>query len=307
MSEAEKLSAAPIPKPDRVNTLLDAQSAAVSSYSIQDHWITLDGARMRFLRDGRGPALLMVHGLLGYSFSWRYAIPVLARHSTVHAVDMLGVGFSDRPAGLDCSLQASAERLLRFLDAAAIDSCDLLGTSHGGAVSMMAASLAPDRIRKLILIAPVNPWSSNGQGMAAFLSHRRISPLFLTLAPFLKFAHNYLLRRLYGDKKRVRPGTLAGYSAPFAMPGAFNYGVSVLRTWRDDLAKLEAALPRIAHVPTLVLWGSKDKAVDPASAARLSQQFHQCEVLMFEGVGHLPYEEAPERFNQAVAKFLARE
>ena len=125
---------------------------------------------MRYLRDGRGPALVLVHGLLGYSFSWRHAIPVFAQRATVHAVDMLGVGFSDRPAGLDCCLQASAERLLRFLDAAAIDSCDLLGTSHGGAVSMMAASLAPDRIRRLILVAPVNPWSLFGKPTAEFLT-----------------------------------------------------------------------------------------------------------------------------------------
>src|SRR5437868_10735051 len=89
---------------------------------------------MRYLRDGVGPPLLLLHGLLGYSFSWRYAIPALARHATVHAVDMLGVGFSDRPRGLDCCLRANAERLLCFLDAVGMAECDLLGTSHGGAV-----------------------------------------------------------------------------------------------------------------------------------------------------------------------------
>ena len=288
-----------------MKSALEIEIPKAAPYSIQDHWITLDGARMRYLRDGRGPNLVLVHGLLGYSFSWRYAIPVFAQRATVHAVDMLGVGFSDRPLGLDCCLQASAERLLRFLDAAAIDSCDLLGTSHGGAVSMMAASLAPDRIRRLILVAPVNPWSLFGKPTAEFLSNRFIAPVFLSFAPLLNIIHGYLLRRLYGDSSRIRPGTLKGYSAPFGMPGAFRYGISVLSTWGQDLQHLESVLPRIAHIPTFIIWGSVDNAVDPASAPKLSQQFQNCRVMMLEGVGHLPYEEVPDEFNRAVVDFLA--
>ena len=154
------------------------------THSFEEHWITLDGARMRYLRSGIGPPLLLVHGLLGYSFSWRFAIPALSEHATVYAVDMLGVGFSDRPPRLDCCLRASAERLLRFLDSAAIVSCDLLGTSHGGAVAMMAAAIAPERIRRLILVAPVNPWSPHGRFLAQFLSGPVISKVLLQAAPF---------------------------------------------------------------------------------------------------------------------------
>ena len=260
---------------------------------------------MRYLRDGSGPSLVLLHGLLGYSFSWRHAIPVLAEHATVHAVDMLGVGFSDRPAGLDASLRASAERLLRFLDSVGIASCDLLGTSHGGAVAMRAAALAPDRIQRLILVAPVNPWSAHGKKLAAFLSSRTISPLFCKLAPHLEITHSFLLRRLYGDTRRIRPGTLEGYSAPFAEPGAFEYGLSVLRTWNRDLVELESVLPQIAHIPTLLLWGSGDPAVSSASAVKLRDQFRHCQLVTFDGVGHLPYEELPDEFNAAVVQFLA--
>jgi len=278
-----------------------------NTYTIEDHWITLDGARMRYLRTGSGPPLLLVHGLLGYSFSWRYTLPALASQATVHAVDMLGVGFSDRPDNLDTSLRANADRLLRFLDAVNVDSCDLLGTSHGGAVAMMTAALAPERVRRLILVAPVNPWSERGKRMAGFLSSPRIAPLFLRIAPHLQPFHGYFLRRLYGDPRRIRAGTLEGYSAPFALPGAFRCGLGILRTWSPDLAELGAMLPRIAHIPTLLLWGAKDAAVPPSSAEPLRHQFHDCRVQLFDGVGHLPYDEAPEEFNRAVAQFLAQE
>jgi pimeloyl-ACP methyl ester carboxylesterase len=294
-------------KGEKVRVIKTSDGALHSrlKYPIEDHWITLDGARMRFLRSGTGPALVLVHGLLGYSFSWRYTIPVLAPQSTVHAVDMLGVGFSDRPQGLECNLRACAERLLRFLDAVGIESCDLLGTSHGGGVVMRAAALAPERVHRLILVAPVNPWSAHGKSMAAFLSHRFVAPVFLRVAPVLKILHGFLLRRLYGDRRRIRPGTLQGYSAPFAIPGAFEHGIGILRTWNQDLSELEFVLPRIAEIPTLLVWGAVDNAVDPRSGDRLRQEFRDCQVAMLEGVGHLPYEEAPEEFSRAVRAFLA--
>jgi pimeloyl-ACP methyl ester carboxylesterase len=261
---------------------------------------------MRYLRAGAGPPLLLLHGLLGYSFSWRYVIPALAQHANVHAVDMLGVGFSDRPGNLDFSLRGNAERLLRFLDAVGASSCDLLGTSHGGAVALMGAALARERIRKLVLVAPVNPWSTRGRRLAAFLGCYPIAPIFARVAPFMRMTHGYLLRRLYGDPSRIRPGTLEGYSAPFTVPGAFHYGLTVLRSWNRDLNELQSLLPRAAQIPTLLLWGSADGAVDPASAMCLRQNFADCQVVVFDGVGHLPYEEVPEQFNRAVTEFLTK-
>jgi pimeloyl-ACP methyl ester carboxylesterase len=272
----------------------------------EECWSELDGYRMRYLRCGSGPPLLLLHGLLGYSFSWRFALPVLAEKATVYAVDMPGAGFSDRPPNATGSFRAHAERLLRFLDNVGVDSCDLLGTSHGGAIAMRAAALAPKRVRSLILVAPVNPWSAHGRRLAPFLSSAPISWLLLRCEPGLGIIHDTLLRRLYGDPRLIPPGTLAGYSAAFRIPGTLNYGLGVVRSWNRDLTDLESALPRIASIPTLILWGSKDTAVSPDSAERLRKVFRHCEVETFDGVGHLPYEEVPERFNSSVMAFLSR-
>ena len=79
---------------------------------MEERFATVDGARMRYLQAGSGPPLILLHGMMGYSFSWRLNIPVLARHRTVYAVDLIGTGFSDRPAQLDCRLRSVAERVL---------------------------------------------------------------------------------------------------------------------------------------------------------------------------------------------------
>src|SRR5579862_2922355 len=136
-----------------MNSALKPEVKSPRGLAVEEYKISLGGdtnnAKMRYLKAGAGPALLLIHGLLGYSFSWRFCIPTMAQHATVYAIDLLGTGFSDRPADLDCSFKASAQRVLQFMDKIGLASCDLLGTSHGGAVAMVAASLVPERMRKL--------------------------------------------------------------------------------------------------------------------------------------------------------------
>src|SRR4030088_3552375 len=112
---------------------------------VEECWMELEGVRTRYLRAGSGPALILLHGLLGYSFSWRFIIPELARHFTVYAPDMLGAGFSDRPAGIDHCMGATARRLLRFIGALGVSSFDLLGTPHGHTGGLRAAGHSHDR------------------------------------------------------------------------------------------------------------------------------------------------------------------
>jgi pimeloyl-ACP methyl ester carboxylesterase len=288
-----------------VDSALPVDIKTKPKFVVQERWINLDGARMRYLYAGSGPALLLVHGLLGYSFSWRLTIPALAQHATVYAVDLMGTGFSDRPPDLDCSFRASAQRLLRFMDATGIASCDLLGTSHGGAVSMMLAALASKRIRRLILVDPVNPWSAHGKHLSVLLSNPVVAPMFLTLAPRVRILDEFYHRRMFGDPRRIPADSLEGYRKPMRIPGSYEYGLAVLRSWNRDLRELESVLPLIADIPTLLTWGTLDTAVDPASAQQLQQRFRDCRLLKFEGVGHLPYEEAPEEFNRAVIAFLS--
>ena len=205
------------------------------SAGMEECWMEVDGARMRYLRikspllakDARNgaptPALILLHGLLGYSFSWRYTIPALAPYATVYAPDMPGAGFSDRPVGLDHSVRGTARRLLRFIEQLGISSFDLLGTSRGGAVAMMAAAECVDgnsdlRVRRLVLVAPVNPYSAHGEWLAPFAGSNFGAGLFRFGAARMSFLFPYFHARLYAERGKIPPGTLAGYVAPLAKP-----------------------------------------------------------------------------------------
>lgn len=271
----------------------------------EDRLVQVDGLTWHYLQAGAGQPLVLVHGLLGHSFSWRQTLPALAREYEVFAVDLPGSGNSDRPPG-DVFLRATSKRLLRFLDALEISRCDMLGTSYGGAVAIMAASLSPKRVERLILAEPVNPWSSHGKLLALFLSNSVIAPVLLRVAPHLGMLQDFYFQRLFGDTRRIRPGSLEGYMRPLLRSGILEHKLRLLRTWNRDLAELRSAIPQVQDIPTLLIWGDQDAAVSLSSAQELKRHFRDCRMLILEGIGHLPYEEAPDEFNRAVLAFLRK-
>ena len=228
-------------------------AASASSEGVEECWMDFDGSRMRYLRAGSGPPLILLHGLLGYSFSWRYTLPALAPYATVYAPDMLGAGFSDRPRGIDHSMRGTALRVLRFVDKLGLASFDLLGTSRGGAVAMSAAAecvkagASRRGLRRLVLVCPVNPYSSHGTWLAPFFGTGTGAALFRfgdrnTCRSLFPYWHG----RLYGDRSKIPPGSLDGYKAPLAIPGLFEHALSIVRTWTADLQELKELLPTLA-------------------------------------------------------------
>jgi pimeloyl-ACP methyl ester carboxylesterase len=287
--------------------------AAAAQDGIEERWMDFDGARMRYLRAGSGPALILVHGLLGYSFSWRYTMPVLAPYATVYALDLLGAGFSDRPRGIDHSMRGTALRVLKFAERLGLESFDLLGTSRGGAVAMAAAAECVTRgalpqLRKLVLVCPVNPYSSHGKRLAPFFGTPFGAGLFRTGMAIsrMNFMFSYWHGRLYGDRDNIPPGTLDGYKSPLSKPGLFEHALSIVHTWTADLQELEAMLPKLASIPTLLMWGDKDPAVYVSSMEPLARHFADVQKVVFPGVGHLPYEECAQEFSRALIEFLTR-
>lgn len=279
--------------------------------AVQELWLDLPDGRMRYLRAGSGRPLILVHGLMGYSFSWRFAMPALAPHATVYAIDNLGAGFSTARDGMDCQVRATAERVLQFADAMDLREFDLLGTSHGGAVAIMVAAVSAERndrrLRRLILVAPVNPWSAHGKQIAPFLGAAFGQIIFCNTLERWRSFDVLLLRRLFGSAAKIPPDSLEGYRLPVIKNHGLRHGARILKNWTADLAELETSLPKIRDYPTLLLWGTHDGAVEFQSAEPLRRNFRTARLVAFRGVGHLPYEEAPEEFNRTLIDFVTSE
>lgn len=271
----------------------------------RERFISLQGSRMRCLISGQGPAVLLVHGLLGTADAWCCAARRLAALSTVYAPDALGIGGSDRRPDLDVSLRAAAARLIALMDDQQIERADVVGTSHGGAVAMMMAALYPDRVRSLTLMAPANPFSDIADPLIRFYC----TPLgrwFANYVPTVPGSVQSLaLGRMYGDARRIRFGSMEPYIASLRVPGTVSYVLKVLGRWETDMQDLEAMLPRLRDVPALLLWGGRDRAVSVRSGERLAEHFQTATMIVIPGAGHLPHEELPSLVGGAINGFLS--
>lgn len=279
---------------------------------VEDCTADIDGIRWRYLHAGTGPTLLLVHGVTAYSFSWRFVIQGLARCYSVYAVDLPGCGFSQRSAMLPGTLASDAEHLLKLMNHLGIEQSDVLGTSRGGGAVIALAGLAADRgelyrIRRLVLAAPINPWSRIGRLRVRFL-RTVVGRFYLTfLEPRLPFVVNAFFRRLYGDAARIPSDSLPGYQAGWEPEGSLRHLWNIVRSWMTDLKLIESVLPLVESVPALLLWGDRDVAVEPASAEELHRRWECSAVVMMEGIGHMPYEEVPEEFTRVALDFLLRD
>jgi pimeloyl-ACP methyl ester carboxylesterase len=273
---------------------------------VNESWMEIDGRHMRFLHAGSGPPVLLLGGLLGGAFCWRLTVPALASRYSVFAVDLPGSGLSS-DSGMDCCMSQQVRRLAAFVDKMAWDELSVVGSSYGGAIAMLLA--ADDRlktkIRSLVLSSPVNPWSGFGQGRIQFLSSRLGACVLRTLLPISRPVHGLALRRMYGDPRQVTEEAVRGYRATILRRGRAKNILTALRSWQQDVSSLDAVIPRL-HMPTLLIWGTCDKAVDPRSATILTERLPCAQLKLISGAGHLPFEEAPDEFNRLTLEFLAR-
>jgi pimeloyl-ACP methyl ester carboxylesterase len=271
-------------------------------FEVEASTVLVDGVHLYYCKAGRGPALVLVHGLVGSSGNWDQNIQFLARFRTVYALDMANMGYSDRVAGIDPGLEATADRLAAAMDALGIHRADIAGHSHGGAISMMLAARHPEKVRRLVLFAPANPFCDFCRPLIRFYQ-TRLGVAFAYLVPRLPRAlHKTALSRMYGDPKRVREGALEGYTRGMNA-GTVKHILGIVRSWTTDMLALKEVLGTVASLPTLLIWGDRDRAVGVRSGEHLAELLG-ARLLVIPGAGHLPFAETPDVCNKAVREWL---
>ena len=271
---------------------------------IQKHRIAIDGQQFKYLQAGSGAPLLLVHGLLGGAFCWRLNIPAFSERHTTLALDLPGFGENDAPRHLDCGMEAQAIRLCGLLEKLGLERVDVVGSSWGGAVAIFLAAMSR-RVRSLVLAAPVNPWSDFGAERIRFFNGRMGGMLLRMIMPLSRPLHKTALERMYGDPGRIPEGTLEGYASLLMRQGRVHSILNTLRHWENDVAALRGAIARV-QARSLLIWGTRDGAVDLKSSETLMRVLPECERALIQGAGHLPFEETPDEFNRLVLGFLER-
>lgn len=272
---------------------------------IEEGFVLVGGMKIHYECAGAGQPLLLLHGLVGSAKNWRQNISFLADDSRVYAVDLFNMGESERVPGLDAGLEATADRVAECMDALGLDEVDIAGHSHGGAVAMMLAARHADRVRRLILFAPANPFCDLGNQLIRFYQTRFGVWLARQIPLFPRILKATALSRMYGDPSRVTDAALEGYTAGLHIPGTIEHVLQIVRRWSVDMGILRSALADLAGKPTLLIWGDRDRAVGLCSGRQLQRILPLSSLIVIPGVGHIPFEEQPDVCNKAMHDWLA--
>lgn len=254
----------------------------------------VDGVGLHVVERGSGPAVILLHGFGGHTYSFRYTIPALAKTRRVIAVDLKGFGYSERPPESDYSQGAQARLVVALMDRLGVEKAALVGHSLGGGVAMRVAAGWPERVERLALAASVP-----GDRFRWLLP-----PATPLLKPFLPLFSRIVSRRLLSisvyDRSFLTEEVRDCYRAPLRLRGSMRGLYQMIRDARKDKP---IDFGRIT-MPVRILWGERERVLPRWFRDRLRKRLPQSKTVTIARAGHLLLEERPDECNAALMEFL---
>ncbi len=270
---------------------------------------TIHGHRVAYRLAGRGPAIVLIHGITSSSVVWESVGPQLARHHTVLAPDLLGHGQSAKPRG-DYSMGAFASGIRDLALSLGLGPVTVVGHSLGGGVAMQFAYQFPERTQRLALV------SSGGLGRSVHgLLRAATLPGSELMLPLLAGRRVLDAGRALG-RGLGRVGIQLGNDAVEMARGHASLGdpesrgafVQTLRASVDVGGQRVQALDRLylaSELPLLIVWGARDRIIPPGHGRRAHKMVSGSRLELFEAAGHFPHLDEPERFVAILEDWIA--
>ncbi|MBX3021662.1 MAG: alpha/beta fold hydrolase [Bdellovibrionales bacterium] len=257
----------------------------------------VDGWKIRYLISGRGPYLLLVHGIGANLFCWRFIAPLLAQHFTVVAFDLPGFGQSSALPGAAYGLDDQVPRVKSFMDKLGIRQAYVVGNSMGGNIALWLSLLHPERVLGCAVIAPAT--SRRLVPMSVRHLAWMAPPLSLLLTrQAMGWAHRRTVsKRELVDADRIEE-TFRTYGRS---PQAVRSFLLATEAIRDP--RLPSALAAL-KIPLLILWGSRDRLVMRQVIDELESAVEASESHVHMGGGHHLQEDEPEWVTEKLLAFF---
>jgi pimeloyl-ACP methyl ester carboxylesterase len=271
-------------------------------------FVEIDGIDFHYKTQGSGePVIVLLHGFGASLYSWREITPELAESHTTYAYDRPAFGLTERPLfweGVNpYTLEASVRQLGSLLDIWEVEQAVLVGNSAGGTVALAYTLEHPGRVQALILVDPAfgsgGPYARYGW----LLNTPQLQHLGPLLVRGISESGLETIDLAWHDPSKQPDDTIQLYTKPLQVEnwdiGLWLYSTSQTATsLRERLGELT--------LPVLVITGDDDRLIPPESTISAAQQIPDAELVVIQHCGHVPQEECPEDFLEAVIQFLER-
>jgi pimeloyl-ACP methyl ester carboxylesterase len=267
--------------------------------------VELPGAEVNYVEVGEGEPIVFVHGISGCWQNWLENLPHFGRNRRTIAFDLPGFGDSPMPTW-DIDIPAYGRLVHDFCEKVGVErGAVLVGNSMGGFIATEAATAAPGRFDRLVLVSAagiVNTWNPEERAVATAFAWKTFGPLFagrskeilrrrrlrrLALGPFIRHPNRLRADLLW---EQIANGAVC--------PG---FGDALRATIRHDIRE---RLPGI-EVPTMIVWGFDDRVIPVQAALSYHRRIPKSRLEIFERTGHVPQLERPARFNALLDDFLS--
>jgi len=291
---------------------LPSQEGRLSSRELADadsRFVEVNGIEIHYKISGSGePALVFVHGFADSTFSWRKVTEPLTQDYTVLAYDRPAFGLTERPLPGEWngenpySLAAQPDLLIGLLNTLGIERVILVGHSAGGAVAVQTALTYPQRVEALVLVAPAIIRTQRWWGVFQFLLHTpQMDRLGPWLARLIQWQEKQMVEIAWHDPSTVTSEDMEGYRKPLRVR---NWERAL---WEFSRAEQDTGLAERVDelkMPVIIVAGDDDRVVPTEQSIYLAEQIPGAQLAVLPACGHVPQDECPEAFLQAVQSFL---
>jgi pimeloyl-ACP methyl ester carboxylesterase len=253
-------------------------------------------------RDDPEP-IVLIHGTSSSLHTWEGWVKSLSPRHRVISFDLPGFGLTGPSGDADYRGDTYARFVLDLMDQLKVQRFAIAGNSLGGEVAWRTAWLAPQRVTKLILVDAAGPDFKSDSVPVAFMAARVpvLNRVFDWVLPRPMVVAS--LRSVYGDPSRV-DDTLVDRHYQLALREGNRR--ALVQRLQQNVRGQDAERIRELKLPTLILWGGRDRLVPPSVGQQFKQDIIGSELVVFDDLGHVPHEEDPARTVAPVQAFLQR-
>ncbi len=286
--------------PDRSVESLKARWALAPS-----QFIALQGMQVH-LRD-EGPRddpepIVLIHGTSASLHTWDGWTEALKNQRRVIRMDLPGFGLTGPAPDGDYRMTRYADFIAALLDQLGVRRAVLAGNSLGGGIAWRTAVQLPERVSRLVLVdASGYPLESTSVPLGFRLAQIEwLKPVMSKLLPRRMIESS--VRNVYADPSKVTPELVDRYYE-LTLRAGNRESLTQRMKLRETDAQAAGLIPTIQQ-PTLILWGAQDRLISEASGQRFHREIQGSQYVVFDGLGHVPQEEDPQRSVAEVLKFL---